>query len=1011
MNRIKSRLLEYTPYIGLYVLVFAIFASNYKPGTFLIGWDSLQNELNAWINVKRAVFSVWQEYQSFGLVSGMAHATDFIRALFIWVLSFFLDAEVIRYFYHHLMLLVGGIGVFTFLKKAFSVSGPKLLMPFIGACFYIVNLGTVQIFALPFEPFSTFFAFLPWEIYTLYAFVTSERSDFSKQLFWLILINMLATPQSYLQTLFVVYFVFVTFFSIGLLLSSPDKRKVFKRLVISAIAIGIVNLFWILPQVYFIKTNLSVVKESKINQLATEIVFNQNLEKGNVVDFIRLEGFYYDLFDVYRQQIFSQWHIHFDNPVFNLLPYLVFATAFLGLFRRSRLHVSFLMCLFAVAVVLLPDTFGFSYLNSILRENSFLGQIFRSSFTKFIVPYVFIYTYFFAAGFDKLHELLLKVNIPTIKNLMGLVTNYYLLGVAYLALLVLYSFPSFNGAYFASQMRVKLPTEYSEVMNYFNSTDPNKRIALLPEYTFWGWFKYFWGYEGSGFLWYGVEQPIVSRTFDVWSFNSESYFWEMKDAIERIDVVAFENTLEKYSIDYLLLDDTAFAVSSTQESLQRDQLEEIRQETSKLSTLFQSRTMGLYSVAHADKSQTFSTLSKDLPNIGPDVKVTNRDNVYSDVGAYKTYSVSAPDYYYPFLDLMSQTRLTSKKWEIIEEPDVFVFKADLSDLDLSEYEFPQSDVSLDANIFVDEEFIQLTQDVDIKLFGKSIVVRVKKVLVEDFDLSTAQPVQCSKFGGDLFADFNETGALAITTTDRGVGCFGYEEQLLAHWNGYLINVEPYNEYGRELFFYVVGNKNRKQSKVEEYLHDGDNYFVLPTGNYYDDGYAFSFQNQSYTYTDSKNVLRDLQVYLMPYEYIKDIKLVRKGLLKPSEGSQADFFTSAEVNKLNYYTYTVENISAPYSNFLLYQSFDEGWKAYIHKNPTKWQYIFPFLGEKVEDHFIVNNWANGWKVRDLGDGEVLVVTFWPQWLQYVGFGVFWVFAVVATLFGIILNLKHRSITNP
>ena len=77
-------------------------------------------------------------------------------------------------------------------------------------------------------------------------------------------------------------------------------------------------------------------------------------------------------------------------------------------------------------------------------------------------------------------------------------------------------------------------------MDYFKNIDKNKRIALLPDHTFWGWFYHRWGYNGSGFLWYGIEQPIVSRTFDSWSSKSEGYFWEMKTAAEAENVEQFE---------------------------------------------------------------------------------------------------------------------------------------------------------------------------------------------------------------------------------------------------------------------------------------------------------------------------------------------------------------------------------------------------------------------------------------------------------------------------------------
>ena len=129
------------------------------------------------------------------------------------------------------------------------------------------------------------------------------------------------------------------------------------------------------------------------------------------------------------------------------------------------------------------------------------------------------------------------------------------------------------GNYFADIMKVGLPDPYRQTINYFKQQDKDKRIAFLPDYTFWGWFSHRWGYDGSGFLWYGIEQPMVSRTFDVWSLTSESYYWEIKYAIESINPALFEQVLQKYDIDYLVLDKTLQPVSSVEEGLQYDQLD------------------------------------------------------------------------------------------------------------------------------------------------------------------------------------------------------------------------------------------------------------------------------------------------------------------------------------------------------------------------------------------------------------------------------------------------------
>src|SRR3989344_1261697 len=106
---------------------------------------------------------------------------------------------------------------------------------------------------------------------------------------------------------------------------------------------------------------------------------------------------------------------------------------------------------------------------------------------------------------------------------------------------------------------------------------------------------------------------------------------------------------------------------------------------------------------------------------------------------------------------------------------------------------------------------------------------------------------------------------------------------------------------------------------------------------------------------------------------------------------------------------VDNVKKTPSTLVLSQSFDKGWKAYeviSDKGKAKsWiNNVFPFVfGRELKEHVLVNNWANGWvidseklKVKSARPpasslaGEVgrekLIVVFWPQYLEYLGFGI-------------------------
>jgi len=145
--------------IALFAIVFVVYVANYVPGTWLTGWDNLHSEFNFSLNIHRSLLAVWQEYQGLGLLGGMGHASDLLRELLLYPFSFVLPQSFLRYFFHFVMLFVGVFGVYTILDTLLLAHSPKRMgkkAAFLGALFYLLNLGTIQYFYTPFEPYSTF---------------------------------------------------------------------------------------------------------------------------------------------------------------------------------------------------------------------------------------------------------------------------------------------------------------------------------------------------------------------------------------------------------------------------------------------------------------------------------------------------------------------------------------------------------------------------------------------------------------------------------------------------------------------------------------------------------------------------------------------------------------------------------------------------------------------------------------------------------------------------------------
>ena len=118
--------------------------------------------------------------------------------------------------------------------------------------------------------------------------------------------------------------------------------------------------------------------------------------------------------------------------------------------------------------------------------------------------------------------------------------------------------PAFKGNLISPSMKTTIPNEYFELFEWFQN-QPKRRIATLPINSFWGWSYYDWDYQGAGFLWFGLRQPLMDREFDRWNPLNEQYYREMSQAIYEKNGVMFGKLFDKYDLGYVLLDENVIA--------------------------------------------------------------------------------------------------------------------------------------------------------------------------------------------------------------------------------------------------------------------------------------------------------------------------------------------------------------------------------------------------------------------------------------------------------------------
>ena len=590
---------------------------NYQPGTTLTGWDNLHPELNFPVNIRRSLFAVWQEYQSLGLLGGMAHAADLPRQLFLAFLSLVLPASMLRYLWTFLMLTLGPLGVYAFLNNYFlkhKFDRQTIhFASFLGGLFYLLNLSTVQHFFTPFETFTAFYGFFPWLIVSLYFFLAKPTP---LRFLTLFVVNFLASPAYYTETMFVVYSLSLLVILADFIYSSRRRLPTAKESFFALIGISLANAYWLLPVIFFVTTQGGVGLAAKINTIATAETYYRNLAFGNLTDLALLRGFWFEFLDLAGGSKFDflllPWRNHLANPVILILGFLFFTLIVTGAIyafikklplRRPVLGITLLCLFFLIGGGLLIN-----------QTLPLIGELFRSPFTKFSTVLSFGYAVFFAIGCIFLLDLF--------SFLHSRLTYYLTLFTVTLAL-VIFTTPAFTGNLISPTMRLKVPREYGRLFDFFKNQDPATRIANFPQYTFWGWNYYSWGYRGSGFLWYGIRQPILDRAFDVWERSGEKYYEEVSTTLFSQNQAEFERLIDKYAIAWILLDKNVISPNADQD-LGNEKLLAMLTTSPKFSLAENiNDKILIYKTTVANKVKNFLSISPSLRGVSDEAIYTN----------------------------------------------------------------------------------------------------------------------------------------------------------------------------------------------------------------------------------------------------------------------------------------------------------------------------------------------------------------------------------------------------
>lgn len=666
-------------------------------------------------------------------------------------------------------------------------------------------------------------------------------------------------------------------------------------------------------------------------------------------------------------------------------------------------------------VFLMNRTFPFNLFFDWLIGFSFFEEILRFVSTKFATLLLLAYILYFI--------FFLRVVFETVNKYLSLI-----IGLTVLIALLFFIAPIFGRDNFISaKLKVKIPQQYFDFWAFMKE-QKDGIVLSLPLYNFSGWQYYQWGYQGSGFIWFGLKQSILDRDFDRWNVSNEQVFREFHYALYAENHLYFAENLKKYNVRYILWDKniiTPYEKNRPQILYGREITALMKKlEDDGVSKIAQFGNLIVFENRHAEKKISLKIIST---SIEPSYRWGNADQAYYRFGDYVTaqnQAVHLPIYYYPFRTYVNKSdRLND---ELIQ------FDALTYSYTLKNTEARQFSKILAPNFADTEAFFYTYLYIKKTKPSGFFEIILEPILPKNLAVSIHQPLRLSLDGNKSLILLNnqryEVSRALVNEKEPlyfGQATIKTREPNFVNGETVAFSPSPYRQLSQRFapyqFFgklpittsrfdaYAIYNLNKKQVGIT--VDKSTNVLRFnsqnkQTGVYLDlsdlnhqTGYILKLTARNREGLPLRICLKNIYSRICTLydklssskEFVSDIFIIPPTDANIGYGLSIDNLAFSDLPTTNELK---EIIIAPFPyNFLseIYftnnlntekdlrqpivvfnQSYAQGWKAYSVKIPTSklkfqnsFKTLFPFVfGKELKNHVLVNNWANGWRLNEI-----------------------------------------------
>lgn len=1014
-------------------------------------------EFNLLLNLKRSLFGIWQDYRGLGLLDGLSHTANLMHVFYVSILSLILPQPVIRYVFIFLMHLAGGIG-FYYLTRHLTKNNRASLL---GSLFYMLNIGIIQMFFAPLEVFVIHFASLPFLALFI---TKSLRNPSKKNYLLLFLTAVLTTPQAFVPTVFIAFLIFFFFllaFHVWETKKIKTALIVF-FILMSVNAFWMLPYFYGVKNNAPIIQGTRINQFSSEEIFYRNKAFGGLTQVIGLNGFM-INAVEYDTDSDKSIYFLNSWREHQDNLIYKTLYLFIILVSGLGIWKIIKEKKNRFLpyaASFAVAFFFLANnTPVLEQLNMFIRNIlPIAGEALRFPFTKFITLFAFCLSILFTLGltfiFERLRfhvkylsilffSVIIFLALPAFKGqfispiLKVKMPEDYKLMMNYLntvdenqkiALLPAYTFWNWEyriwgqrGSdfiwYGIKQPLLMRPFDpwsyqneqfYNELSYAINLGDVNLFHEVLKKYdvSYLLLDKYLVNFLST--------KPINYDQIHRFLSSSSSFINEEKKFNNLVLYKVIGNNSGIFTLDK---ENTA-VISSTSLSTKKDQI-------------FSDN--GNYVLN--DGKSGFS-----YPFYGSDDDFTIEES-YNWLTFSSTKTISnSKNGFVEIPSVFNSEHLIPVKIDIVEgevklsiiNPRIFINEQEIElneapititprfitnpkKITLSDIKhtiLPGQKSYIRANFLntimlsdgtIDEFIIADTRDLSRgnynipleEIDSLKIKIKVEKIrspltyenILDDKDYNLIVPakelLQIKQKNSSVQIDDKKHVIFNVKSDSAELTAW---KPNLPHQASYLISTVTKHISGLPLTLYV-DNPFEKRAELETRLSKSmtKQFTILPKTEDYFEGYGFHFINKSLGNEFAKNNIEAISIFPIPLETLKMTKVTVQNspiLLKNDTKQILDFKKHSPFQ----YEATVPK-DKNNSYLVLGQAFHKDWKAYAN-------------GKEIKDHVLVNNWANGWDISSIQHPTSINLVFWPQYLEFVGFGLM----IIALLF---ITLQKKS----